>query len=92
MNNNKLFPGFYEQVINEYFSKQLEQVENRFKEIEPIDQTEASTVLSGYLKDIVIQGLESAKESGESEGNVTGLQRQIVLANKIIKLNSGRNK
>ena len=86
MNNNKLFPGFYEQVINEYFAKQLEQVENRFKEIEPIDQTEASTVLSGYLKDIVIQGLESAKESGESEGNVTGLQRQIVLANKIIKL------
>ena len=66
MNNNKLFPGFYEQVINEYFAKQLEQVENRFKEIEPIDQTEASTVLSGYLKDIVIQGLESAKDSGES--------------------------
>ena len=46
MNNNKLFPGFYEQVINEYFAKQLEQVENRFKEIEPIDQTEATTVLS----------------------------------------------
>ena len=62
MNNNKLSPGFYEQVINEYFSKQLEQVENRFKEIEPIDQTEASTVLSGYLKDIVIQGLESKKQ------------------------------
>ena len=86
MSDKKLKPGFYEQVISEHFAKQLEQVENRFKEIEPIDQTEASTVLSGYLKDIVTQGLESAKDTGESEGDATGLQRQIILANKIIKL------
>ena len=82
MSDKKLKPGFYEQVISEHFAKQLEQVENRFKEIEPIDKTEASTVLSGYLKDIVIQGLESTKDTGESEGDATGLQRQIVLANK----------
>ena len=44
MSDKKLKPGFYEQVISEHFAKQLEQVENRFKEIEPIDQTEASTV------------------------------------------------
>ena len=86
MSDKKLKPGFYEQVISEHFAKQLEHVDNRFKEIEPIDQTEASTVLSGYLKDIVTQGLESAKDTGESEGDATGLQRQIVLANKIIKL------
>ena len=86
MSDKKLKPGFYEQVVSEHFAKQLEQVENRFKEIEPIDQTEASTVLSGYLKDIVTQGLESAKDTGESEGDATGLQRQIILANKIIKL------
>ena len=86
MDDKKLVTGFYEQVINEHFAKQLEHVDNRFKEIESIDQTEASSVLSGYLKDIVIQGLESAKDSEESTSDTNGLQSQINLANKIIKL------
>ena len=86
MDDKKLKAGFYEQVINEHFAKQLEHIESRFKETEKIDQTEASIVLSSYLKDIVTQGLESAKDTGETEGETTGLQRQIVLANKIIKL------
>ncbi|MBR4908673.1 MAG: DUF3427 domain-containing protein [Acidaminococcaceae bacterium] len=86
MDDKKLSPGFYEQVINEYYAKQLEHVDSRFKEIESIDQTEASSVLSSYLKDIVTQGLESAKDTEETKSNTTGIQRQIVLANKIIKL------
>lgn len=86
MDDTKLTAGFYEQVINEYFAKRLAHIENRFKETKKIDQTEASTVLSGYLKDIVAQGLESAKDTEEATGDATGLQRQIELVNKIIKL------
>ena len=86
MGDKKLAPGFYEQVINEHFAKQLEHVESRFKEIEAIDPTEASSVLSSYLKDIVMQGLESAKDTEETGIDTTGIQRQINLANKIIKL------
>ena len=74
MDDKKLKAGFYEQVINEHFAKQLEHIESRFKETEKIDQTEASIVLSSYLKDIVTQGLESAKDTGETEGETTGLQ------------------
>ena len=69
MDDKKLKAGFYEQ-----FAKQLEHIESRFKETEKIDQTEASIVLSSYLKDIVTQGLESAKDTGETEGETTGLQ------------------
>ena len=86
MDDKKLVTGFYEQVINENVAKQLEHIDSRFKEIESIDQTEASSVLSSYLKDIVTQGLESAKDTEESKSNTTGIQRQIALANKIIKL------
>ena len=86
MDDKKLVTGFYEQIINEYFAKKLKNVDSSFKEIKAIDQTEASSVLSGYLKDIVTQGLESAKGSEESKSDALGLQRQIDLTNKIIKL------
>ena len=58
----RIQPGIYEQVINQDFAEKLAQIADKFKDITPIDQEEASGILTAYLRRIVDQGLAITAE------------------------------
>jgi superfamily II DNA or RNA helicase len=57
-------PGLYEQVINAGISRELSDVPAARKSVAPIDQAEASKVLSQYLSAVVQKGLENVLDHG----------------------------
>lgn len=75
-----LYPGLYEQVINEQINKELEEIPSKCKAIAPIDRTEASKVLAKYLVDIAQKGLDNLIDNG---GDIF---EQVALINKIIEI------
>lgn len=75
-----LFPGLYEQVINEQLTDELQQVPQACKAVTSIDKAEASKVLAQYLTEIVQKGMDNLLDNG---GDITS---QIALANQIVSL------
>ena len=75
-----LHHGIYEQVINKELTKELAEIPEACKATAPIDQAEASKVLSQYLADVVQKGLDNVADNG---GN---LSAQIALTNQIVDL------
>ena len=73
-----LYPGLYEQVINNALSSELSEIPEARKSTAPIDTAEASKVLAQYLTDVVQKGLEDVQDNGG------GLEAQIQLANQIV--------
>lgn len=73
-----LYPGLYEQVINNALSSELSEIPEARKSTAPIDTAEASKVLAQYLTDVVQKGLENVQDNGG------GLEAQIQLANQIV--------
>ena len=73
-----LYPGLYEQVINNALSSELSEIPEARKSTAPIDTAEASKVLAQYLTDVVHKGLENVQDNGG------GLEAQIQLANQIV--------
>ena len=75
-----LYPGLYEQVINNALNRELSDIPETRKSVAPIDKAEASKVLAQYLADVVQKGLENVVDNG---GDIT---TQIDLTNKIVDL------
>ena len=82
MDTKNLPTGLYEQVINTELANKLMTIDTRFKDIIPIDQAEAATILADYLRPAIQQGLSIIAE----RNNTNGLQQQIAAANKLISL------
>ena len=73
-----LYPGLYEQVINNALNRELAEIPEARKSTAPIDTAEAAKVLAQYLTDVVQKGLEDVQDNGG------GLEAQIQLANQIV--------
>ena len=54
-----LYPGLYEQVINNALNRELAEIPEACKSTAPIDTAEAAKVLAQYLTDVVQKGLEN---------------------------------
>ena len=59
-----LYPGLYEQVINNALNRELAEVPEARKSTAPIDTAEAAKVLAQYLTDVVQKGLENVQDNG----------------------------
>ncbi len=75
-----LYPGLYEQVINNALSSELAEIPEARKVTAPIDKAEASKVLAQYLADVVQKGLDNVLDNDEKIIN------QIELTNRIVEL------
>ena len=75
-----LYPGLYEQVINNALTSELSGIPDARKSIAPIDKAEAAKVLAQYLTDVVQKGMENVLDNG---GDISA---QIALANQIVTL------
>lgn len=73
-----LYPGLYEQVINNALNSELAKIPEARKSTAPIDTAEAAKVLAQYLTDVVQKGLENVQDNGG------GIEAQIQLANQIV--------
>lgn len=70
--------GLYEQVINKLLDKELTESDDKLSQTAPIDEGEASKILSQYVVEIIEKGLDFVHDKG---GN---LQDQIGLINRIV--------
>ena len=68
-----LYPGLYEQVINNALNRELAEIPEARKSTAPIDTAEAAKVLAQYLTDVVQKGLENVQDNGG------GIEAQIQL-------------
>ena len=59
-----LYPGLYEQVINNALTSELAEIPEARKAVAPIDKAEASKVLAQYLADVVQKGLDNVLDNG----------------------------
>ena len=59
-----LYPGLYEQVINNALTGELAEIPEARKAVAPIDKAEASKVLAQYLADVVQKGLDNVLDNG----------------------------
>ena len=59
-----LYPGLYEQVINNALNSELAKIPEARKSTAPIDTAEAAKVLAQYLTDVVQKGLENVQDNG----------------------------
>ncbi len=73
-----LKPGLYEQVISKNLAQIIENDKENLKVTTPIDNEEASKILSKYLEEIIVQGLENIKDNG---GNIV---EQVNFINRIV--------
>ena len=79
-----LYPGLYEQVINNALNRELAEIPEARKSTAPIDTAEAAKVLAQYVTDVVQKGLENVQDNGG------GIEAQIQLANQIVTTISER--
>ena len=70
--------GLYEQVINKELGAAIDNADDKDCSTAPIDNAEASKVLSKYISDIIEKGLDAVADNG---GDINS---QIALANKIV--------
>lgn len=76
-----LKPGLYEQVLSKALSKELVKDRDKIAELVPIDEAEASAILSKYIAEIIEDKLSQIKgDSGDR------LQNQIKFVNEIVNL------
>lgn len=73
-----LKPGLYEQVISKNLAQIIENDTENLKVTTPIDNEEASKILSKYLEEIIVQGLENIKDNGGS------IVEQVNFINRIV--------
>ena len=79
-----LYPGLYEQVINNALNRELAEIPEARKSTAPIDTAEAAKVLAQYLTDVVQKGLENVQDNGG------GIEAQIQLAKQAQKTLTAR--
>ena len=72
-----LIDGLYEQVINKALEEEIASTD-KLSQTVPIDEAEASKVLSKYVAEVVEKGLENVKDNGGD------LASQIELVNRIV--------
>ena len=72
--------GLYEQVLYKILSNELKDVKDQIVETSPIDEAEASKIISKYLAEIIEKGMDVLRDNGED------IQQQISLGNKIVSL------
>jgi HKD family nuclease len=70
--------GIYEQVINKYINKQLTVDNSKLIRALPIDDEEASKVLSKYIAIVIEKGLANIKDNGGD------IHNQVDLCNKLV--------
>ena len=75
-----LHPGLYEQIVNNAMTCELAEIPEARKAPAPIDQAEASKILTQYLSDVVQKGLENVLDNGGD------LSAQVELVNQIVDL------
>lgn len=75
-----LYPGLYEQVINNELSRELSRIPEERRAAAPLDEAEASGVLAQYLAEVVRKGLDNLRDKGGA------IPEQIALTNRIIAL------
>lgn len=59
-----LYPGLYEQVINNELSRELSRIPEERRAAAPLDEAEASGVLAQYLAEVVRKGLDNLRDKG----------------------------
>ena len=67
-----LYPGLYEQVINNALNSELAEIPEARKSTAPIDTAEAAKVLAQYLTDVVQKGLENVQDNGHRGADPAG--------------------
>ncbi len=72
--------GLYEQILYQLLSKELDSIKDYIIDKAPIDEAEASKIISKYLSEVIEKGLEVLRDNGED------IQQQINLGNKIVSL------
>lgn len=75
-----LTPGLYEQVISKALGEELDIDTENYIERLPIDNAEASKILSRYIMEIVEKGLDNVKDNGGD------IKSQVAVANRIVQL------
>lgn len=75
-----LHTGLYEQVINKKLNDELTAAVDKHSQTAPIDEAEASSILSKYITEVIEKGLHELKDSGGD------LHAQVALTNKIVSL------
>lgn len=70
--------GLYEQIINKALGKELDGITDKLSQTAPIDEAEASQVLSKYIAGIIEKGLDNVRDNGGD------LLSQVELANRIV--------
>ena len=70
--------GLYEQIINKALGKELDGITDKLSQTAPIDEAEASKVLSKYIAGIIEKGLDNVRDNGGD------LLSQVELANRIV--------
>lgn len=78
-----LTPGLYEQVINRLFAGELTQTVDQNLEVAAIDQAEATQILTQYLTEVILRGLDTVCERSGS-GAARPIDQQVALVNKIV--------
>lgn len=75
-----LHHGVYEQVVNRRLRQELAEIPEARKSLAPIDEAEASKILSKYAGEVVQKGLDALLDKGED------VSAQVELVNQIIAL------
>lgn len=70
--------GLYEQIISRTLGKELDAEVDKLSQTAPIDEAEASKVLSKYIAGIIEKGLDNVRDNGGD------LFSQVELANRIV--------
>ena len=72
--------SIYEQVINKALDSELSKYTDKLSQTAPIDNAEASVILSKYLTGVIEKGLDNIADNG---GDISS---QIDLANKLVSI------
>jgi len=72
--------GLYEQIINVIVSEGLGKLSKEAYSVDKIEPTEAKTILSKYLSEIIEKGLAAMETPNEK-----GLEEQVALCNELIQ-------
>lgn len=75
-----LTPGLYEQVISKALAQAIDEDSENYIETLPIDNAEASKILSRYVTEIIEKSLDNVKDQGGD------LQAQVDVTNKIVQI------
>lgn len=74
-----LHSGLYEQIINRELHSELSEISEARKSVAPVDEAEASKILSLYITGVVQKGLDNLLDNGGD------IHAQVALTNRVVE-------